>query len=267
MLIENKEKLAKLRISSNFPLRKIRKTNSSSKNLYNKSDNHSLDSKTTQESFNLDEILSTNPFQRISRSLIKELNIKTTINQPFEKKNHQKAKKLPKITKNSLKIQRKRIENAKINEEIYQSDLKVIDEDIGDIHIQEDIKKAYKEDIHIYKLSIEKYTYESKLEECLVKLNMKLNTRNKHEISNLIDYLSQLLGGYNDYEFSAEELFKSNITKIFKTMHLLLKDVKNQRIEFVSIQLESILNDIKEKVIQDVYIYNFNSIYIYNLYI
>lgn len=93
----------------------------------------------------------------------------------------------------------------------------------------------------------EKTEFEKNLEQCLFKLSLK-------KTKPVVFLLSKLLGCYHDLDFSAEELFRSKIPKIFKTMSSLIKELKNPDIEFTKIQLESILNHITEKVLNEVLI-------------
>lgn len=225
MLLENKRFPQS---NNNYPLKKFRKTNSSIKNLYKINEKNSLFAKETsknkekiQESFNLNEIISSNPFQRISRSIIKEMNIITTLDGFSEKKD----KKTKKIKSKNEKTSKQTIQ---IKPEIKET-LKIIENE----------------------KSLQNKSFELKLEECLLNLKnlkSKVLSKNKHEIA----ILSKLLNSYHDHGFSAEELFRSNVPKIFKTMYQFLNDVKIPQTEFVIIQLESILNHIKERVLDEV---------------
>jgi len=254
--------------SQNFPSHKIRKTNSSIKACFkmNKSQIRSSEERNdcnyemnlTQETFNLEEIISTNPFQRISRSLIKELHIKTTINSTIKKEKI----KLPKskIYK-KLPCQSEKKDDYNLNQQTNidkpieknsNSIQKVSEKNDGfylsqQLHMDKPIENKC---ISIKKSQFEKKEYfEKKLENCLFKLTTKKS-------KNVISLISKLLDSYHDYNFSGEELFKSNIPKICKTMYSMLKDVKSQHTEseFTKIQLESILNHITEKVINEVFI-------------
>ena len=176
----------------------------------------------SQESFDLDEIRSTNPFQRISRSIIKELNIKTTLNSGIKKE-----KNFVQKPRNIKKIQIPQTENP---EKSFATT------NVSSNNIQEECEAT----------NSGKKDFEQNLETCLLKIS---NKRTK----NVISILGKLLGSYHDHNFSAEELFSSNIPKIFKTMQALLKDLKNPELEFPKIQLESILNHIKDKVLNEVF--------------
>lgn len=179
----------------------------------------------SQESFDLDEIRSTNPFQRISRSIIKELNIKTTLNSGIKKE-----KNIVQKPRNIKKIQISQPENPEKS---------VLTSNFSSNYIQEECEAT----------NSEKKDFEHNLEKCLLKMSTK-------RTKNVISMLGKLLGSYHDHNFSAEELFSSDIPKIFKTMQALLKDLKNPELEFPKIQLESILNHIKEKVLNEVFLVN-----------
>lgn len=168
----------------------------------------------------LEEINSTNPFQRISRSMIKELHI-STINQdyvPLRKKPQQKPK-------NSKTIKK----NPEINSQKSSQPMKNEENDNNE---------------GSFPLSQAKI-YEQSLEECLFKLNIR---KGHTELQNL----SKLMSSYNDLSLSAEELFKSKIPKILKTIYTSIKQLKNAKTEIIIIQLESILTHIKEKVLNEV---------------
>lgn len=177
----------------------------------------------SQESFDLDDLRSTNPFQRISRSIIKELNIKTTLNSGIKKEKN--------LLQKPRNIKKAQILPAENKEE------SVPTSNFSSNYIQEEGEAS----------NSEKKDFEQNLEKCLLKMS---NKRTK----NVISMLGKLLGSYHDHDFSAEELFSSNIPKILRTMQNLLKDLKNSELEFPKIQLESILNHIKEKVLNEVFL-------------
>ena len=219
----------------------------------NLSKNNEKTRENMEESFNLEEIMSTNPFQRISRSIIKELHIKTRVNSFLKFK----KEKIVNKSKVLLKIQRKKNEKIMKNTEIIENNDKnnVIIEEIPEKNIEKLEKTLIFSTKNLEKtliFSTKKADFEHKIEEILMILSSKQHYRKK--LLNL-ETLSKLLDSYKDLGFSAEELFKSNIAKIFKTINLLLKNPRFSKGEFsfVSTQLESILLDIKEKVVFEVF--------------
>lgn len=176
----------------------------------------------SEPSLSLEEINSTNPFQRISRSMIKELHI-STINQDYVplRKKPQKKLKITKVIKKNPEIISQITSQIEKNQEMNQNE----------------------ENCSLLKQA---KIYEQNLEECLFKLNIK---KGHSELQNL----SKLMNSYHDLSLSAEELFKSKIPKVLKTIYTLIKELKNTpKTQIIIIQLESILSHIKEKVLNEV---------------
>lgn len=223
-----------------------------------------VDSLPDGDSLDLKEISSTNPFQRISRSLIKELKIKTSIttitasDEKREKIRIQKSKIKRKMAILAKKTQVKSMdllakeENVTVSTEP-QTPVKMPGKEenltptqskpILTFEVpQNPLISASKE---CNKLPNTKELYEQSLENSLVKL---MNRSSKSVIS----LISRLLNSYHDFDFSGSELFHNQIPKILKAMQAILMKSGNENSQMARVQLESVMNNIKEKVLDEV---------------